>query len=57
MELVMNAQEDATPWPLMVPDGNTERLAAMLPGRENFSELGIVRRKPCMDLRSTFLEH
>jgi len=45
MELVMDAQEDATPWP--VPNCEMADKATMeLRGRENFSELGIVRRKP-----------
>lgn len=45
MELVMNAQEDATPWP--VASCETAKAATVeLRGRENFSELGIVRRKP-----------
>jgi tRNA-specific adenosine deaminase 1 len=45
MELVMKAQEDATPWP--IPSCERAEAAAMeLRGRENFSELGIVRRKP-----------
>ncbi|KAI9736770.1 MAG: hypothetical protein M1834_000974 [Cirrosporium novae-zelandiae] len=39
MELVMAAQEDATPWP--VPQSPTS-----LPGRANFSSIGVVRRKP-----------
>lgn len=55
MELVMDAQEDATPWPLTVPVPVEEGLVKSLPGREYFSELGIVRRKPCTSLvlRST----
>ena len=43
MELVMEAQDDPTPWP--VPTGLEERTSA-LPGRGFFSELGVVRRKP-----------
>ena len=41
MELVMEAQEDATPWPsTVVSEGDT------LLGRASFSALGAVRRKP-----------
>lgn len=47
MELVMNAQEDPTPWPTASGLG-IERRTEVLKGRANFSELGIVRRKPCM---------
>jgi tRNA-specific adenosine deaminase 1 len=47
MELVMDAQQDATPWPLAVPVPVAEGDIQSLPGREYFSELGIVRRKPC----------
>ena len=44
MELVMAKQDDATPWPVPdINDGGQELL-----GRGSFSELGIVRRKPCM---------
>ena len=46
MELVMDAQNDATPWPV-VEQLNLEQVP-VLKGRANFSELGIVRRKPCM---------
>ena len=45
MELVMNAQEDATPWPIDSTDPAGE-VPMKLRGRENFSELGSVRRKP-----------
>ncbi|KAI1655881.1 adenosine deaminase/editase [Daldinia decipiens] len=50
MELIMAAQEDATPWelpsvnlagPLSTTDPSTS-----LPGRAYFSQLGVVRRKP-----------
>lgn len=51
MELVMDAQQDATPWPVADPFPTEE--VAMLKGRASFSELGIVRRKPCM-LRCVF---
>jgi tRNA-specific adenosine deaminase 1 len=37
MELVMNSQEDATPW---------ENPPTDMPGRGGFSQLGVVRRKP-----------
>lgn len=43
MELTMAAQEDATPWESTGP--TIENMAA-LSGREFFSQLGIVRRKP-----------
>jgi len=51
MELVMQAQEDATPWELpILPQERSERVsnnsAAEMKGRGFFSELGIVRRKP-----------
>ena len=44
MELVMEAQHDPTPWPVAVPD---EQATSNLLGRGSFSQLGIVRRKPC----------
>ena len=45
MELVMEAQKDATPW--AIPDLDREEgTPTRLKGHENFSELGIVRRKP-----------
>lgn len=50
MELVMDAQEDATPWPLAVPIAVADGDIQSLPGREYFSELGIVRRKPCTSI-------
>jgi tRNA-specific adenosine deaminase 1 len=37
MELVMRAQEDATPW---------EKPPEDMPGRGDFSQLGVVRRQP-----------
>ena len=51
MELVMQAQEDATPWevrqlPQQHSEGISNNSAAEMKGRGNFSELGIVRRKP-----------
>ena len=42
MELVMEAQEDASPWPT---EASTEQTSPLL-GRGSFSQLGIVRRKP-----------
>ncbi|KAL8745552.1 MAG: hypothetical protein Q9190_002318 [Brigantiaea leucoxantha] len=42
MELVMNAQKDATPWPV----AERQETSSPLKGRGSFSELGIVRRKP-----------
>ena len=44
MELVMEAQDDPTPWPVATPD---EQATPSLLGRGSFSQLGIVRRKPC----------
>jgi tRNA-specific adenosine deaminase 1 len=53
MELVMDAQEDATPWttppPTLStdnPDTSTEDQLSALRGRSNFSHLGSVRYKP-----------
>ena len=43
MELTMAAQEDATPWKSSPSPLGTE---TSLAGREGFSQLGIVRRKP-----------
>ena len=48
MELTMDAQEDATPWPVPDPVPDNISDAATLHGRGNFSQLGTVRRKPCM---------
>lgn len=44
MELVMEAQEDASPWPVESRTNGEQFMA--LPGRGDFSKLGIVRRKP-----------
>ena len=44
MELVMESQDDPTPWPVIV---SGERATSGLLGRGSFSQLGIVRRKPC----------
>lgn len=43
MELIIEAQEDATPWPVATVHEGT---ASKLLGRGSFSQLGIVRRKP-----------
>ena len=56
MELVMDAQEDATPWPLAAVVADAKSGVGSLPGREYFSELGIVRRKPCNWLHFNSLE-
>lgn len=45
MELTMASQDDATPWEIPAP-AVSEPGDATLPGREFFSQLGIVRRKP-----------
>lgn len=42
MELVMSAQDDATPWQSLLEDQDKDTM----PGRGYFSKLGIVRRKP-----------
>jgi len=44
MELTINAQSDATPWQ---SETVVEGKVSELKGRGFFSELGIVRRKPC----------
>ena len=44
MELVMEGQQDPTPWPVAIPD---EQASSSLLGRGSFSQLGVVRRKPC----------
>ncbi|KAL8787944.1 MAG: hypothetical protein Q9213_001971 [Squamulea squamosa] len=46
MELLMEAQVDATPWPIHQLHPATKTLPGLLRGRGSFSELGIVRRKP-----------
>ena len=51
MELVMEAQDDATPWVLVEPATAADGSVQSLPGREYFSELGIVRRKPCIRIQ------
>ncbi|KAL8815513.1 MAG: hypothetical protein Q9223_005357 [Gallowayella weberi] len=50
MELLMEAQVDATPWPIDQLHPATKKLPGLLRGRESFAELGIVRRKPGADL-------
>lgn len=50
MELVMEAQEDASPWP--VAPHHDESPVHLL-GRGSFSQLGIVRRKPCESMSPT----
>ena len=45
MELTMNAQDDATPW--AIEDASIHESSEVLKGRGYFSQLGIVRRKPC----------
>lgn len=47
MELVMAAQDDATPWETPATlENDTAATEPSLKGRGSFSELGIVRRKP-----------
>ena len=46
MELVMDLQDDPSPWPVPL-DLGTEIHPETLKGHSHFSELGIVRRKPC----------
>lgn len=53
MELIMAAQEDASPWELPTPTPTPASVQptiseseSALPGRAYFSQLGIVRRKP-----------
>ncbi|KAL8863601.1 MAG: hypothetical protein Q9178_000282 [Gyalolechia marmorata] len=46
MEFLMEAQVDATPWPVDQLHPATKKLPGLLRGRESFAELGIVRRKP-----------
>lgn len=50
MELVMEAQEDATPWPVIT---RNQTLRSPLLGRGSFSQLGVVRRKPGEQVRSS----
>ena len=53
LELVMERQEDATPWPV---DGSRNAATDLL-GHGSFSELGVVRRKPCMLASFTHIYH
>lgn len=49
MELTMHAQDDATPWPVPSEDASSiEKTTDLLQGRGYFSQLGTVRRKPCI---------
>ena len=48
MELIMASQADSTPWILPGPSGHVTGFSDSLKGRGYFSELGVVRRKPCM---------
>ena len=54
MELVMEAQGDSTPWPVAVLG---EKAGSGLLGRGSFSQLGIVRRKPCKQLYLSDIVH
>ena len=56
MELLMEAQVDATPWPIDQLDPATKKLPVLLRGRESFGELGIVRRKPGATLAVRIIE-
>ena len=47
MELVMESQDDDTPWPLPKEVSNRNSPVSLLNGRGYFSQLGVVRRKPC----------
>ena len=53
MELVMEAQEDARPWPEDYPNPDRQDSKPLL-GRGYFSQLGAVRRKPGMLSTSVF---
>jgi len=56
MELVMSAQEDSTPWPILGDGLDEGSVSGTLNGRGYFSQLGRVRRKPCKlkTLRTSF---
>ena len=56
MELTMCDQDDATPWPLDKESAITSMDDGKLKGREQFSQLGIVRRKPGLFSRILLLE-
>lgn len=53
----MDAQDDPTPWPVKDPTRadfmypTSEASQGILHGRAYFSQLGIVRRKPCQCTR------
>ena len=47
MELTMSNQQDATPWVVVTSSNDHGDRPEPLKGRGSFSELGIVRRKPC----------
>lgn len=48
MELIMAEQEDATPWNVPGPINDTESSSdSPMHGRGYFSQLGVVRTKPC----------
>ena len=49
MELTMSNQDDSSPWevPVKSPTGTSTTDTTILHGRGYFSELGVVRRKPC----------
>lgn len=47
MELIMQAQDDPTPWTIE-PLSLESKPSKELKGRAHFSMLGLVRRKPCM---------
>lgn len=49
MELVMEAQDDPKPWPVTA---TSEKATSGLLGRGSFSQLGVVRRKPCKQPRA-----
>ena len=55
MELIMEAQDDPTPWPVAAAE--TGDLPVVMRGRGNFAELGIVRRKPGTSKFGTIIEH
>ena len=57
MELLMEAQVDATPWPIDQLHPAKKKSSGLLRGRESFAELGIVRRKPGAILAVHFVFH
>ena len=56
MEIVMDAQHDPTPWPTAA-ESVLQNQFGKLKGRESFSELGIVRRKPCTSRADMLSRH